>query len=260
MEELHHHLRQLPGFLQAEIAAYVGDWSGMNYIEITDKHIHAVNHLISSKRAPLQPINIEYAHTLWGNQRSTKEDMEMSAHLRTLPSDGRMDLIAEARFFMESILFLENFKRSIEDLLTRLLELGRQHAERMAQEAAQRQAEEEARARAEAEEAARRLAEEHAAQQRAIEAAFQLAQRQVEEAEHALALRNAEEARAKEAESNRAIEMTFGPEASREIDNAIKVLRGTIEIAITDFSNTISAHGAFDMSQLEAIQNMSATH
>ncbi|RMV37223.1 hypothetical protein ALP11_200100 [Pseudomonas syringae pv. papulans] len=75
-----------------------------------------------------------------------------------------------------------------------------------------------------------------------------------------MALRNAEEARAKEAESNRAIEMTFGPEASREIDNAIKVLRGTIEIAITDFSNTISAHGAFDMSQLEAIQNMSATH
>ncbi|EGH42308.1 hypothetical protein PSYPI_07750 [Pseudomonas syringae pv. pisi str. 1704B] len=75
-----------------------------------------------------------------------------------------------------------------------------------------------------------------------------------------MALRNAEEARAKEAESNRAIEMTFGPEASREIDNAIKVLRGTIEIAITDFSNTISAHGAFDMSQLEAIQNMSAVH
>ncbi len=135
---------------------------------------------------------------------------------------------------------------------TRLVELGRQHAERLAQEAAQRQAEEAARVRAET--------EEQAAQQRAIEAAFQLAQRQVEEAENALALRNAEEARAKEAESNRAIEMTFGPEASREIDNAIKVLRGTIEIAITDFSNTISAHGAFDMSQLEAIQNMSAVH
>ncbi|KPB92232.1 Uncharacterized protein AC502_5454 [Pseudomonas syringae pv. maculicola] len=116
------------------------------------------------------------------------------------------------------------------------------------------------RARAEAEEAARRLAEEQAAQQGAIEAAFQLAQRQVEETEHALALRNAEEARATEAESLRVIEVTFGPEASREIDNAIKVLRGTIEIAITDFSNTISAHGAFDMSQLEAIQNMSATH
>ncbi|PBP42199.1 hypothetical protein CCL11_16215 [Pseudomonas syringae] len=75
-----------------------------------------------------------------------------------------------------------------------------------------------------------------------------------------MALRNAEEARATEAESLRVIEVTFGPETSREIDNAIKVLRGTIEIAITDFSNTISAHGALDMSQLEAIQNMSTVH
>ncbi|WP_024698821.1 hypothetical protein [Pseudomonas avellanae] len=260
MEELHYHLRQLPDYLQAELAAHVGDWSGMNYIEITDKHVHAANQLISSKRAPLQPINIEYAHTLWGDQRSTKENMEMSAHLRTLPSDGRIDLIAEARFFMESILFLENFKRSIEDLFARLLELGRQHAERLAQEAAHRQAEEAARARAEAEAAARRLAEEQAAQQRAIEAALQLAQRQVEEAEHALALRNAEEARTREAESRHAVEVTFGPEASREIDDAIKVLRGTIEIAITDFSNAINPHGALDMSQLETIQNMSTTH
>ncbi|AVB23918.1 hypothetical protein L6218_25855 [Pseudomonas syringae pv. syringae] len=245
MEELHHHLQQLRGDLQAEIAAYVGDWSGMNYLEIADKHIHAANHLISSKRAHLQPGYIELANT-------PKEN------IRVAPGNGGLaDLVAEARYFLDSILGLENFKRSIEDLFARLLELDRQHAERLALEA---RAEEAARARAEAEEAARRLAEEQAAQQRAIEAAFQLAQRQVEEAEHALALRNAEEARAKEAESNRAIEMTFGPEASREIDNAIKVLRGTIEIAITDFSNAISAHGALDMSQLEAIQNMSATH
>ncbi|RMM83289.1 hypothetical protein ALQ71_101883 [Pseudomonas coronafaciens pv. striafaciens] len=52
----------------------------------------------------------------------------------------------------------------------------------------------------------------------------------------------------------------FGPEASREIDDAIKVLRGTIEIAITDFSNAINPHGALDMSRLETIQNMSTTH
>ncbi|WP_019334356.1 hypothetical protein, partial [Pseudomonas syringae] len=221
MEELRHHLQQLPGDLQAEIAAHVGDWGGMNYIEITDKHIHAANHLISSKRALVRPTDIEFANT-------PKEKM------RTAPGNGGLvDLVAEVRSFIDSVfdsvLVLENFKRSIEDLLARLLELGRQHAERLAQEAAQRQAEE----------AARRHAEEQAAQQRAIEAALQLAQRQVEEAEHALALRNAEETRTREAESRHAVEVTFGPEASREIDDAIKVLRGTIEIAITDFSNAI---------------------
>ncbi|KPW31946.1 hypothetical protein ALP45_00460 [Pseudomonas coronafaciens pv. atropurpurea] len=166
----------------------------------------------------------------------------------------------DADFHMQSIRFLGEFKISLESLLARLKEQERQHAERMAQKAAQRQAEEAARARAEAEEAARRLAEEQAAQQRAIEAALQLAQRQVEEAEHALALRNAEEARTREAESRHAVEVTFGPEASREIDDAIKVLRGTIEIAITDFSNAINPHGALDMSRLETIQNMSTTH
>ncbi|AKT33079.1 hypothetical protein RYA05_10725 [Pseudomonas syringae pv. actinidiae] len=242
MEELRHHLQQLPGDLQAEIAAHVGDWGGMNYIEITDKHIHAANHLISSKRALVRPTDIEFANT-------PKEKM------RTAPGNGGLvDLVAEVRSFIDSVfdsvLVLENFKRSIEDLLARLLELGRQHAERLAQEAAQRQAEE----------AARRHAEEQAAQQRAIEAALQLAQRQVEEAEHALALRNAEETRTREAESRHAVEVTFGPEASREIDDAIKVLRGTIEIAITDFSNAINPHGALDMSRLETIQNMSTTH
>ncbi|PBK53806.1 hypothetical protein C6380_11095 [Pseudomonas syringae pv. actinidiae] len=242
MEELRHHLQQLPGDLQAEIAAHVGDWGGMNYIEITDKHIHAANHLISSKRALVRPTDIEFANT-------PKEKM------RTAPGNGGLvDLVAEVRSFIDSVfdsvLVLENFKHSIEDLLARLLELGRQHAERLAQEAAQRQAEE----------AARRHAEEQAAQQRAIEAALQLAQRQVEEAEHPLALRNAEETRTREAESRHAVEVTFGPEASREIDDAIKVLRGTIEIAITDFSNAINPHGALDMSRLETIQNMSTTH
>ncbi|EGH06941.1 hypothetical protein Pgy4_03417, partial [Pseudomonas savastanoi pv. glycinea str. race 4] len=195
--------------------------------------------------AHLQPGYIELANT-------PKEN------IRIAPGNGGLaDLVAEARSFLDSILGLENFKRSIEDLFARLSELGRQHAERLAQEA---QVEEAARARAEAEAAVRRLAEEQAAQQRAIEAALQLAQRQVEEAKHALALRNAEEARAKEAESRHAVEVTFGPEASREIDNAIKVLKGTIEIAITDFSNAFNAHGALGLSRLETIQNMSATH
>lgn len=120
MEELHHHLQQLRGDLQAEIAAYVGDWSGMNYIEIADKHIHAANHLISSKRAHLQPGYIELANT-------PKENIRVAPG-----NDGLADLVAEARYFLDSILGLENFKRSIEDLFAVLLELDRQHAERLA--------------------------------------------------------------------------------------------------------------------------------
>ncbi|RMV70846.1 hypothetical protein ALP05_100699 [Pseudomonas caricapapayae] len=183
--------------------------------------------------------------------------------MRAMPGGVPTDfysMTGNARFHMESIRFLNELKGNLESLHARLIEQEREYNERLAQEAAHRQAEEAARVRAEAEEAARRLAEEQAAQQRAIEAAFQLAQRQVEEAEHALALRNAEEARAREVESRHAVEVTFGPEASREIDNAIKVLRDTIEIAITDFSNTISAHGAFGLNQLKMIQHIGATH
>ncbi|WP_024682262.1 hypothetical protein [Pseudomonas syringae] len=253
MEELRHHLQQLPGDLQAEISAHVGDWGGMNYIEITDKHLHAVNLLISTKRALLLPEHIEFA------QRWTQDDTRISPG-----NGGIVDLVAEIRSFMESIRFLEELKANLESLYPRVKEQikeeERQRAERLAQEAAHRQAEEAARARAEAEAAARRLAEEQAAQQRAIEAALQLAQRQIEEAERALAQRQAEEARTREVESRRAVEVTYGPEASREIDNAIKVLRGTIEIAITDFSNAINPHGALDISRLETIQNMSTTH
>ncbi|MBI6818276.1 hypothetical protein [Pseudomonas syringae] len=263
MDELTHHLNQLPDFLHSEVSHHAGNTDGQPPAHVVERYINATHHLMTSKRVPLRQEYIDNITFMWGDTRSSKQDMENRALLRNMPGGRQTDFFSmtiDADFHMQSIRFLGEFKISLESLLARLKEHERQHAERMAQEAAQRQAEEEARARAEVEEAARRLAEEQAAQQRAIEAAFQLAQRQVEEAEHALALRNAEEARAKEAESNRAIEMTLGPEASREIDNAIKVLRGTIEIAITDFSNTISAHGALDMSQLEAIQNMSAVH
>ncbi|RMO91314.1 hypothetical protein ALQ33_100703 [Pseudomonas syringae pv. philadelphi] len=183
--------------------------------------------------------------------------------MRTMPGRIPTDFYyrtSDARFHIESIRFLNELKGNLELLHTRLIEQEREYNERMAKEAAQRQAEEAARARAEAEDAARRLAEEQAAQQQAIEAALQLAKRQVEEAEHALALRNAEEARATEAESRHAVEVTFGHEASRDIDDAIKALKDTIAAAITDFSNAISVHGALDMRQLEAIQATSATH
>jgi len=32
MEELNHHLQQLPNFLQAELAAHIGSLSGLEYI------------------------------------------------------------------------------------------------------------------------------------------------------------------------------------------------------------------------------------
>ncbi|WP_024645152.1 hypothetical protein [Pseudomonas syringae] len=252
MEELQHHLQQLSGDLQTEIAAYVGEWSGISYIEITDKHLHAVNHLISIKRALLQPVHIEFANT-------PKEKM------RTAPGNGGLvDLVAEVRSFIESIRALEEFKANLESLYARIKEQTkkeeRQHAERLARETTQRQAEEAARAQAEAEETARRIAQEQAAQQRVQEAALQLAQRQIEEAERALAQRLAEEARVREAESRQAVQVTFGPEALHDVEGAIKILKDSIELAITGFSNAITAHGALDMSQLEAIQHMSATH
>ncbi|WP_122222010.1 hypothetical protein [Pseudomonas syringae group genomosp. 3] len=263
MEELHNHLQQLPGFLQAELAAHVGDWNGIRYIDITDKHIHAINHLVASKRTPLRQDHIDNSYFLWGTDPWDKSSLELNAQMRTMPGRIPTDFYyrtSDARFHIESIRFLNELKGNLELLHTRLIEQEREYNERMAKEAAQRQAEEAARARAEAEDAARRLAEEQAAQQQAIEAALQLAKRQVEEAEHALALRNAEEARATEAESRHAVEVTFGHEASRDIDDAIKALKDTIAAAITDFSNAISVHGALDMRQLEAIQATSATH
>lgn len=170
MEELHHHLRQLPGFLQAELAAQVGDWSGIRYIDITDKHVHAINQLIAIKRAPLRQDHIDNSYFLWGADPWDKSSLELNAEIRAIPGRVPTDffyMTGDARFHIESIRFLNELKGNLESLHARLIEQEREYNERMAQEAAQRQAEEEARARAEAEEAARRLAEEQAAQQRA---------------------------------------------------------------------------------------------
>ncbi|KPW77453.1 MULTISPECIES: hypothetical protein [Pseudomonas syringae group] len=273
MEELHHHLQQLPDFLRAELAAQVGDWGGLEYIDITDRHIQAINSLITNKRAPLRQdhidnIPIELDATPW-----TKPDIEMNARLNSLNLTGIIpidffSMTVYAQFHMESIRFLNELKTNLESLHARIKEQHRQHVERLAQEAAERQAqetarrqaEEAARAQAETEAAAQRVAEEQAAQQRTREAALQLAQRQIEEAERAFAQRLAEEARTREAESRHAVQVTFGPDVSQDVEGAIRILKESIEIAITDFSNAISVHGALDMRQLDAIQTMSATH
>ncbi|KTB65174.1 hypothetical protein AO067_05990 [Pseudomonas viridiflava ICMP 13104] len=263
MDELNHQLNQLPNFLHAEVSHHVGNTDGQPQAYIVERHINAANHLMASKRAPLRQDHIDNITFMWGDTRSSKHDMENRALLRSMPGSVQTDFFSmtiDADFHMQSIRFLSEFKISLESLHARLKEQERQHAERLAQEAAQRQAEEAARAKAEAEETARRIAQEQAAQQRAQEAALQLAQRQIEEAERALAQRLAEEARVREAESRQAVHVTCGPDALRDVEGAIKVLKDSIEIAITDFSNAITAHGALDMSQLEAIQHMSATH
>lgn len=274
MEELNHHLHQLPDFLQAELSALVGDRHGLQYIDITDRYIHAVNNLNASKRAPLQQEHIDNISFIFGDIHSTKEDLELNARLRAIPGIVPTDFYSMtiyAYFHMESIRFLNELKRNLESLHARIKEQHRQHFERLAHEAAQRaQAEVDAakrrafeeaeRARAESEEAARRIAQEQAAQQRAKEAALQLAERQIEEAERALTQRREEEARTRVAESRHAVEVTFGPDALRDVEGAIKVLKGSIEIAVTDFSNAMTAYGSLDMRQLEAIQNTNAAH
>ncbi|KWT10328.1 hypothetical protein AL047_15170 [Pseudomonas syringae pv. broussonetiae] len=95
MEELHHHLQQLPGFLQAELAAHVGDWNGTRYIDITDKHIHAINHLVASKRAPLRQDHIDNSYFLWGTDPWDKSSLEGGADLfdfSSLQRSGGLDL------------------------------------------------------------------------------------------------------------------------------------------------------------------------
>ncbi|KPW61210.1 Uncharacterized protein ALO86_05228 [Pseudomonas syringae pv. berberidis] len=51
MEELRHHLQQLPDILQVELATQVGDWGTLEYIEITDRHIQAINQSFDCKQA-----------------------------------------------------------------------------------------------------------------------------------------------------------------------------------------------------------------
>lgn len=269
MDELNHHLQQLPDFLQAELATQVGSLGGLEYIDLADRHVHAINSLIAKKRAPLRQEHINNIPVVLGNVHWTKSDLEMHARLGSLTGIVPVDFFSMtvyAQFHMESIRFLKELKANLESLHARLKEQHRQHLERLAQEAANRQAQEnaqrqadaDARAKAASQEAARRVAQEQAAQQRAKEAALQLALRQIEDAERALAQRQAQETRAREAKSQHAVQLTFGPEALRDVEGAIRMLKDSIEIAITDFSNAITAYGELDTSKLEAIQNMAA--
>ncbi len=87
------------------------------------------------------------------------------------------------------------------------------------------------------------MAEEHAAQQRAREAALQLAQRQIEEAAREVAHRKAEEALRLASESVRTAEAMLGPEATKHIGVALNALKNAIEFAVLECSNALSAQG-----------------
>ncbi|MEE4333797.1 hypothetical protein V2K50_19385 [Pseudomonas alliivorans] len=259
MDELNHHLQQLPNFLQAELAAHIGSLSGLEYTGITERYIHTAHHLINSKRAPLQQAHIDNVRFMWGDVRATKLDMENKALLRSLPGGGQTDfysMTVDADFHLQSIRFLNEFKAGLESLHGRLKEQQRQHTELVAQEAARRAAENAARARMQAEEAARRMAEEHAAQQRAREAALQLAQRQTEEAAREVTRRKAEEALRLASESARTAKAMLGPEATKEIGVALNALKNAIEFAVTECSNALSAQGVSNTEHFEAVGKM----
>lgn len=274
MEELNHHLHEVPDFLQAELAARVGKTDGVEYIDITERYIHAINYLISTKHAPLQHEHINNISAIFGHTQSTKSDLELNARLRAIPGIVPTDVYSMtvyAQFHVESIRFLNELKVKLESLYARMQEARRQHLERIAQEAAHREtvriqtladeatrraAEEAAQARMQAEEAARRMAEEHAAQQRAQEEALQLAQHQFDEALRAVAHRKAEETHRLVQESARTVEALFGPETTREIGTALNTLKHAIESAIGEFSNALNAHGLSNAAHFEAVGKM----
>lgn len=274
MEELNYHLQEVPDFLQAELAARVGNTDGVEYIDITDRYIHAINYLISTKHAPLQHEHINNIPAVFGDTQSTKSELELNARLRAIPGIVPTDfysMTVYAQFHMESIRFLNELKVKLESLYARMQEQHRQYFERIAQEAAHREAmriqaladeaarraaEEAARAIAQAEEVARRIAEEQAAQQRAREAALKLAQHQFNEALRAVAHRKAEKARSLAAESVRKVEALFGPDTTREIGTALSTLKNTIELAIGEFSNALNAHGLSNAAHFEAVGKM----
>ncbi|WP_025996717.1 hypothetical protein [Pseudomonas viridiflava] len=274
MEELIHHLHQLPDFLKNELMAHVGNTNGLEDIHIAERYLQAINHLVANKRAPLQQAHIDNIPSIFGNAPATQSDLELEARLRAIPGIAPTDfysMTVYAQFYMESIRFLNTLKTKLESLHSHLQEQRRLHAERIAQEAARleaarihalaedaarRAAEDAARARMQAEEAARRMAEEHAAQQRAREAALQLAQRQIEEAAREVAHRKAEEALRLASESVRTAEAMLGPEATKHIGVALNALKNAIEFAVVECSNALSAQGVSNAEHFEAVGKM----
>jgi len=268
MEELNHHLHQLPNFLQAELHAHVGSTHGISPVQMTARYRAMADHLIASKRAGLDPEHVSYAQLLWGNLQSNKTDVENMMQLRSMP--GATDLTANANFFLQCIRFLTQFRDAMAGLQPRQEEQERQQARLRAEEEAARQL-----AQGQAQEAARQLAqrqaeEAEAARQRAKEAALQLAQRQIEEAALALAQRQAEEQALQAAreileqsvteeavveagavgqlqpgqaptEGHSGVRVISGPRVSGEIEKAVLELQRDIERAVLAFARVLSA-------------------
>lgn len=108
MEELNSYLNDLPDFLRAELDAHVGSIDGIEPFYVTDRYIHAINDMVSRKRAPLQQVHVDNIPSIYGQALMSKSDIELNARLRAIPGIMAKDFFSMtvyAQFYMESIRF-----------------------------------------------------------------------------------------------------------------------------------------------------------
>ncbi|BAP42154.1 putative peptidoglycan hydrolase [Pseudomonas sp. StFLB209] len=220
-------LHALPDFLRAELSGHVGNIASLTPLQRVARYRASAEQLIANKRAGLQQEHVNHAQSVHflSTVRYTKEDLELSNRLRSMPGIRPTDLDSmaiDAIFFLESNRHLMEFIAGLGQLEAHLAEQERLRAQQQAQEAArlhtQRLAEETAR-RLQAEEAARKLAQQKAEQEalRATTVAILPAS---------------------------SIELTFGPQATADVTTAIATLKSSIDQAITVFSETLRPHAA----------------
>lgn len=246
MEAFHHHVRQLPLFLQQDLAEQVGNTAGLSPAHIVTRYRTSAERLVHGRYHELSPQDINDARLYLGHMVSTKEDLENALHFRKqgLTGIGFSNEIHNAHFILESNRFLTTFVNNIIPVEARLAEQERLTAQRQAEEAARQHA------LHLAEEAARRLAQQHAQEaarelaRRQAEEALLRARQEVEEAARRLAQQKADEdsARASAMAQASSLERVLGPQAAAEVNAALMVLKDSIDQAITVFSSTVAAH------------------
>lgn len=243
-------LHPLPDFLRAELSEHVGNVAGLTPRQRVVRYRASAEQLIASKRAGLKQEHVNHVNSVpfLSTSRYTKEDLELSNRLRSMPGLRPTDLDSmaiDAIFFLESNRHLMEFSAGLGQLEAHLAEQERLRAQQQAQEAARLHAQ------LLAEETARRLQAEEAARELVrlqIEEARQRAQHEVEEAARKLAQQKAEQ------ETLRAttmpiipassIKLIFGSQATADVTTAMATLKSSIDQAITVFSETLRPHAA----------------
>lgn len=246
MEEFHHHVRQLPDFLQHDLAEQVGNTAGLSHAQIVTRYRTSAERLVHNRYHELSAQDINDARMYLGHLPYTKESIESYLNFRRqgITGIGFSEGMNNAHFILESNRFLTTFVNHIVPVEARLTENERLIAQRQAEEAArqhaQRLAEEAARhmAQQQAEEAARELA------RRQAEEALLRAQQEVEEAARRLAQKKAAEetARASAIRPTSSLERVLGPQAASEVSAAVMVLKNSIDQALVVFANSIAPH------------------